>query len=266
MPPGPKAGARCANPARRDLSGGPPARAVPTAIRALEIAPSTYWSAKSRPPSARSISDATLGPLLLALFVANYSVYGRRKLTKAAQRAGLDVGRDQVARLMAREGIRGASRARKRFTTRSDPAACEPLTCSNGTSPRPAPTAAGWPTSPTAPPGRGSSMWLSSSTCSPGASWRRVSNTLRTDLAVDALEMAIWTRGSDLDGLVHHSDCGVQYLAIRYTERLAVEGAVTSVGSRGDSYDNALAESINALYKAELITLRGPCAPSTTSS
>jgi len=89
----------------------------------LEIAPSTYWSAKTRPPSARAVSDALLAPLLVALFVANYSVYGRRKLTKAARRAGLDVGRDQVARLMRREGIRGASRARKRFTTRSDPAA-----------------------------------------------------------------------------------------------------------------------------------------------
>jgi len=89
----------------------------------LEIAPSTYWSAKTRPPSARALSDAILAPLLVALFVANYSVYGRRKLTKAARRAGHDVGRDQVARLMRREGIRGASRARKRFTTRSDPAA-----------------------------------------------------------------------------------------------------------------------------------------------
>ena len=91
--------------------------------RALEIAPSTYWSAKSRPPSARAISDATLAPVLVAPWVKNYSVYGRRKLTKAAHRAGLDVGRDQVARLMASEGIRGASRATKRFTTRSDPAA-----------------------------------------------------------------------------------------------------------------------------------------------
>ncbi len=86
----------------------------------------------------------------------------------------------------------------------------------------------------------------------------RVSNTLRADLALDALEMAIWSRGGDLDGLVHHSDRGVQYLAIRYTERLAAEGAVTSVGSVGDSFDNALAESIIGLYKSELITLQGP--------
>jgi len=87
----------------------------------------------------------------------------------------------------------------------------------------------------------------------------RVSNTLRADLALDALEMAIWTRRHEnLDGLIHHSDRGVQYLSIRYTERLAAEGAVTSVGSRGDSYDNAMAESINSLYKGELITMKGP--------
>jgi putative transposase len=87
----------------------------------------------------------------------------------------------------------------------------------------------------------------------------RVANTLRADLALDALEMAIWSRGDQsLDRLVHHSDRGVQYLSIRYTERLAAEGAITSVGSRGDSYDNAMAESIIGLYKSELITMRGP--------
>jgi putative transposase len=81
---------------------------------------------------------------------------------------------------------------------------------------------------------------------------------LRTDLALDALEMAIWRRQAQLDGLVHHSDRGGQYLAIRYTERLAEAGAVTFVGSRGDSYDNALAETIIGLYKTELIHRRGP--------
>ena len=87
----------------------------------------------------------------------------------------------------------------------------------------------------------------------------RVSTSLRTELALDALEMAIWTRqGEALDGLVHHSDRGVQYLAIRYTERLAEAGAVASVGSRGDSYDNALAETVNGLFKAELVRRQGP--------
>jgi putative transposase len=87
------------------------------------------------------------------------------------------------------------------------------------------------------------------------------SRSLRTDLALDALEQAIWSRqraGADLAGLVHHSDRGVQYLAIRYTERLAANGLVNSVGSRGDSYDNALAESINGLYKTELVRNKGP--------
>lgn len=87
----------------------------------------------------------------------------------------------------------------------------------------------------------------------------QASRSLRTDLALDALEMAMWSRrDQNLDGLVHHSDRGVQYLAIRYTERLAEAGAVASVGSRGDSYDNALAESFNGLYKTELIRRRGP--------
>ena len=86
----------------------------------------------------------------------------------------------------------------------------------------------------------------------------QVSGSLRTDLALDALEMALWRRGDDVEGVVHHSDRGVQYLSIRYTERLAEAGAVTSVGSRGDAYDNALAETINGLYKAELIRKRGP--------
>jgi putative transposase len=86
-----------------------------------------------------------------------------------------------------------------------------------------------------------------------------VSSSLRAELALDALEMAIWSRRStDLAGLVHHSDRGVQYLSIRYTERLADEGAVTSVGSKGDSFDNALAETVNGLYKTELIRAQGP--------
>jgi len=89
----------------------------------------------------------------------------------------------------------------------------------------------------------------------------QASRSLKTDLALDALEQAIWSRqrdGADLDGLIHHSFCGVQYLSIRYTERLAADGVVNSVGSRGDSYDNALAETINGLYKTELVRNKGP--------
>ncbi len=86
----------------------------------------------------------------------------------------------------------------------------------------------------------------------------RVSRSLRSDLALDALEMALWARGKNAEGLIHHSDRGCQYLSIRYTERLAEAGAVASVGSRGDSYDNALAETINGLYKTEVIRRKGP--------
>ena len=89
--------------------------------RSLQIAPSTYYDAKGRPLSARAVRDAELGPQLKQLWVRNYSVYGRRKLTVAARKAGINIGRDQVARLMRAEGIRGASRSKKRFTTRSTP-------------------------------------------------------------------------------------------------------------------------------------------------
>jgi transposase InsO family protein len=105
----------------------------------LQVAPSTYYDAKSRPLSARAVRDTVLAPLLLALWVHNYSVYGRRKLWKAAQRAGLDIGRDQVARLMAAQGLVGASRAKKRFTTKADPsnARAPDLVKRNFTAPRP---------------------------------------------------------------------------------------------------------------------------------
>ncbi len=186
--------------------------------------------------------------------MVNYSVYGRRKLTKAARRAGIDVGRDQVARLMAREGIRGASRARKRFTTRSDPAATRApdLVKRDFTANRPDRT------------------WVADFTyCS---TWsgivyvsfvvdvfsRRIvgwkaSRTMATSLVLDALNMAAWTRrGVDIDGVVCHSDAGSQYTSITYTDRLAEIGAAPSIGTVGDSFDNAMAESAIGLFKTEL--------------
>ena len=221
---------------------------------ALEIAPSTYWTAKVRPPSARAISDAVLAPLLLSLFVANYSVYGRRKLHTAALDAGLDVGRDQVARLMAALGIRGATRARDRFTTRADPTAVRApdLVKRHFRAERP------------------DALWVGDFTyCS---TWsgivyvafvvdvfsRRIvgwkaARTMAASLVVDALNMAAWARrGTSLEGLVCHSDAGSQYTSIAYTERLADIGAQPSIGTVGDSYDNALAESAIGLFKAEL--------------
>ena len=193
-------------------------------------------------------------PLLVALFVKNYSVYGRRKLTKAARRVGLDVGRDQVARLMRAAGIRGASRARTRYTTKADPAALRApdLLKRDFTATRP------------------NQKWVADFTyCS---TWsgivyvafvvdvfsRRIvgwkaARTMQASLVIDALNMAAWTRrGMSVDGVVCHSDAGSQYTAIAYTDRLAEIGAAPSIGTIGDSFDNAMAETTIGLFKTEL--------------
>jgi len=226
----------------------------------LEIAPSSYYAARSRPPSARSVRDAELQADISRIHHGNYAVYGARKLWRALHREGTTVGRDQVARLMRSLGLAGAVRGKTRRTT-----------VPSELSPRPADLVERVFSAPA--PNR---LWVAELTYV--STWSgfcytafvidafsrrivgwRVSNSLRAELALDALEMAIWSRRSDdLGGLVHHSDRGVQYLAIRYTERLADEGAVTSVGSKGDSFDNALAETVNGLYKTELIRAQGP--------
>ena len=223
----------------------------------LQVAPSTYYSAKSRPPSARAIRDAVMMPILLALWIANRKVYGAHKLWKAARRAGYNIGRDQTARLMRELGIRGVKRARRVRTTCPDDRASRPadLVDRDFTADRP------------------DRLWVSDlthvSTWSGVAyvcfiidafsrrivGWRVASN-MKTPMVLDALEMARWTRGTQLEGLVAHSDAGSQYTSVRYGQRLSELGAVPSIGSVGDSYDNALAESVNALYKTELI--RGP--------
>ena len=233
---------------------------VEPTCRTLQVAPSSYYAAKIRPPSARAVRDDALGADISRIHAANYAVYGARKLWRQLRREGTLVGRDQVGRLMRGLGLSGAVRGKKVRTTISSELA-----------PRPADLVER--VFSAAVPNR---LWLADityvSTWSGFAyaafiidafsrkivGWR-VSSSLRAELALDALEMAIWDRrADDLGGLVHHSDRGVQYLAIRYTERLADEGAVTSVGSRGDSYDNALAESVNGLYKTELVRAKGP--------
>jgi transposase InsO family protein len=188
------------------------------------------------------------------LWVHNYSVYGRRKLWKAAGRAGIDAGRDQVARLMAAQGLRGASRATKRFTTKADPGhvRAPDLVGRNFVADRP------------------DALWVADFTyCS---TWsgivyvafvvdvysRRIvgwkaARSMTTALVLDALNMAAWTRRhSPLGGLVCHNDAGSQYTSIAYTDRLDEIGAAPSIGTVADSYDNAMAESVNALYKTEL--------------
>ena len=221
----------------------------------LQVAPSTYYAARTRPLCQRRRRDEESKVEIRLVHQDNFGVYGARKVWRALNREGITVSRCRVERLMRSMGLCGRFRGKKCRTTRADPVAARPADLVDRYFHTNAPNR----------------LWVADLTYV--ATWSgfayaafiidvfsrrivgwRVSNTLRADLALDALEMAIWTRAGNLDGLVHHSDRGVQYLSIRYTERLADEGAVTSVGSKGDSYDNALAESVIGLYKSELIT------------
>jgi len=240
--------------AHRDNRSGGLRWGVEPICQVLEIAPTTYWSAKTRAPCARKIRDAELGPAIEAIWAKNYSVYGRRKLAKAVRKAGHDVGRDQVARLMREYGIRGASREKKRFITHADLAAVR------------APDLVKRSFTATDP----DQLWVADFTyCS---TWsgvvyvafvidvfsRRIvgwkaARTMHASLVVDALNMAAWTRrGIDLEGLICHHDAGSQYTSIAHTDAVAVLEARASIGTVGDSFDNAMAESVNALYKTEL--------------
>ena len=228
----------------------------------LQFAPSTYWSTKRRPPSARARRDEELKVHIARVHAENFGVYGAPKIWAQLNREGHRVARCTVERLMRDLGLRGAVRGKPRRTTIVDDAAERPRDLVDrrftATSPN--------------------RLWVADLTYV--RTWtgfvyvafitdvysRRIvgwqaSRSLQTDLALHALEQAVWDRqraGADLGGLVHHSDRGVQYLSVRYTERLADNGVVNSVGSRGDSYDNALAESINGLYKTELVRNKGP--------
>jgi putative transposase len=192
----------------------------------------------------------------------NYSVYGARKVWAELNRHGIDVARCTVERLMREIGLRGLLRDKSPRTTKPAAETGRPgdLVERDFTATRPnelwvadltyVRTTAGWVYA----------AFVLDVFARMIVGWQ-VSTSLYTDLALDALQMAIWRRhahGHDLAGLVHHSDRGVQYRAIRYTQRLADAGAVASVGSTGDSYDNAMAEALNSLYKAELVRNRGP--------
>ena len=225
--------------------------------RVLQVASSTYYAARDRPLSERAQRDAELVPRLVGLWKENYEVYGSRKLWKAARRAGIEIGRDQTARLMRRAGIQGALRSKRIRTTRRDRSAGRhpDLVKRQFTA---------------AAPNR---LWVTDLTFV--ATWAgvayvcfiidafsrmivgwRVAGHMRTPMVLDAIEMARWNRGLHHDGLRCHSDAGSQFTSIRYGERLAEIGATPSIGTVGDSYDNALAETVNGYYKAELI--RGP--------
>jgi putative transposase len=223
----------------------------------VQFAPSTYYAARKREPSARAQRDAVLIPILVAIWTANYRVYGAHKLWKAAQRAGHDIGRDQVARLMKAAGIVGVSRRRRlRTTRRDDQAARHPdLVQRQFVAERPNEL---WVTDLTYVPTWSGVAYVCFiiDACSRMIVGWRVAAHMRASMVVDALDMAAWSRGTRVDGLRCHSDAGSQFTSVRYGERLAELGAVPSIGSVGDSYDNALAETVNGAYKTELI--RGP--------
>jgi putative transposase len=231
--------------------------------RVLPIAPSTYYDHLVRQAnpdlrSDRAKRDAELRPEIERVFAANFKVYGVRKIWRQMRREGFDVARCTVARLMKEMGLEGVIRGRKARTTVPDKVQPCPLDKVNRQFRVPEPDM----------------LWVSDFTYV--ATWQgfvyvafvidafarrivgwRVSRTAHAGFVLDALEQAVHQRRPG-SGLVHHSDRGAQYLSIKYTERLAEAGIEPSVGSVGDSYDNALAETINGLFKAEVIHRRGP--------
>ncbi len=227
--------------------------------RVMEFNPSTYWAARVRSPSDRAMKDEWLRPEIVRIHKANYGVYGVHKVWKQMNREGFAVARCTVARLMRDLGLRGVRRGRSCRTTVPDEGAARPadlvrrLFCAT----------------------RPDELWVADFTyvrtwmgfCYAAlvidvysrmiVGWS-LSTSLKTGMPMEALELALWQRGRQLHGLVHHSDRGCQYTSIRYTERLVEAGAAPSVGSAGDAYDNAMAESTIGLYKTELIYRQGP--------
>jgi len=233
--------------------------------KVLRIAPSGYWrhAAHRRNPElrcARAQRDDVLAPQIKRVWQVNLQVYGADKIWHQMNREGTTVARCTVERLMKRQGLRGVRRGKVVRTTISDKAVPCPLDRVNRHFKAERPN----------------QLWVSDFTyVSTWQGWLyvafvidvfarrivgwRVSSVMRTDFVLDALEQALFDRQPEpTDTLIHHSDRGSQYVSIRYTERLAEAGIEPSVGSRGDSYDNALAETINGLYKAELIHRRAP--------
>ncbi len=229
----------------------------------LPIAPSTYYAVKARPAepacrSARDCRDEALRSAIQRIWDENFGVYGVRKVWGRLKREGFVVARCSVARLMRQLGLRGAVRGARTRTTHPAPLQGLPADRVRRQFRASAPNR----------------LWVADFTYV--ATWRgfaytafvvdtfancivgwRTAGSMRTGLVLDALEQALTARSTDT-GLIHHSDRGTQYVSIRYTERLNQAGIEPSVGSAGDSYDNALAESIIGLYKTEVINRRGP--------
>ena len=228
------------------------------------IAPSTYYAARKRPPPARGARDAWLTAEITRVCKDNGEVYGARKVWLQLRREHISGARCTVERLMRAAGLRGVRRGRRiRTTIPADRRAEWPPDLANRNFHAAAPNrlwVAGITCVPITAGGFAYTAFVTGAFSKMIAGWK-VARHMRASLALDALEMAVSARlraGQAITGLVHHSDRGSQYLAIRYTARLEQAGAVTSVGSKGDSYDNALAETIIGLYKAELIRHRGP--------
>jgi putative transposase len=229
----------------------------------VPIAPSTFYDQVHREPSRRQSRDEVLKREIARVHAANYGVYGARKVWLGLNREGIPVARCTVERLMAELGLAGATRGKARLTTIADPTAARPADLVSRRFGSPAPNR----------------LWVADltyvSTWSGFAyvafvtdayarrilGWR-VAATMATSMVLDAIEQAIWTRQQDgifdLKDVVHHTDRGSQYTSIRFSERLAEAGIQPSVGAVGSSYDNALAETINGLFKTELIKPRKP--------
>lgn len=247
---------------RRDRFGVEPICAV-LAEHGVGIAPSTCYAAKSRPPSARAVRDAELKTEIARVHQANYDAYGAAKVWDRLNRVeGARVARCTVERLMRELGLRGVRRGATVRTTDSDPDAERPDDLVKRDFAVPAPDRL-WLADLTYVRTRSGFVYVSFVI---DAYSRRVigwqaSRSMRTDLALDALETAIAGRrrvGHAVAGVTHHSDRGSQYLSIRYSQRLDDNDIVASVGTKGDSYDNSMTESLNGLFKWELIHPRGP--------
>jgi putative transposase len=229
----------------------------------VAIAPSTYYAAKKRPASARAVRDAWLTAEITRVHKDNGEVYGARKVWLQLHREGIACARCTVERLMRQAGLRGVRRGRRTRTTIPADRAGWPPDLVHRDFHAEAPNrlwVAGITYVPITAGGFAYTAFVIDAFSKMITGWK-VAGHMRASLALDALEMAVSARlrtGQQVAGVIHHSDRGGQYLAIRYTTRLEQAGAVTSVGSKGDSYDNALAETIIGLYKAELIRHRGP--------
>lgn len=230
-----------------------------------EIAPSTYYAARTRPPSPRALRDAQLLAEIERVYhdrLLGRGLYGAEKVWRQLNREGVTVARCTVERLMRNAGLRGVRRGKQFVTTKADKAATRPPDLVQRSFHAERPNAL-WVVDYTYVPtwaGMAFTAFVSDVFSRRIVGWR-CTDAMPTELPLDALEMALWIRarnGESVDGVIHHSDAGSQYTAIRYHQRLLEAGAIASIGSVGDSFDNALAETVVGLYKTECVWHDGP--------